>query len=416
MVGSHQQRRELLFGFLIFVLGGVIGYRYAGGAFSKPELPEFRLINTENPDAQKDVDFNQFWEVWDILERDYVDPSMLKSDKMVQGSIQGLAQSLGDPYTMYLPPVDQKRSMEELSGAFFGIGIQLGYIDQTLAVMSPLRGTPAEKAGVKAGDLILHVTDEAKKLDEDTTNWSLSQAVDNLRGEKNSKVTVTLFRPKEKPEPFKVELYRDEIVVPSVELVMKEVNGKKVAHIIMSRFGDRTEIELEESITKILAEKSNLSGVVLDLRNNPGGYFESAIDVASEFIKDGLVVTQQGRTEKQEYAVTGRARLVGIPVVVIVNKGSASASEIVAGALRDRLGVKLVGEKSFGKGTVQDARQLSNGAGLHVTVAKWLLPAGEWIHHEGIPVDVEVQDNLETEADEVFDTAAAQLSIKSAAR
>jgi carboxyl-terminal processing protease len=403
--------RSLVIGGLLFSLGGVIGYRYQlvkGGSNDNP-LPIFKLQNVAAPQEYQDVDFGQFWKVWQILDRDYVDPQKLDQTKMVNGAIAGMTSALGDPYTMYLPPVEQKRTTEDLQGSFYGIGIQLGYVDSTLAVVAPLKGNPAEVAGIKAGDLILHVKDDSKKIDEDTTGWSLPDAVDKIRGEKGTAVTLTLFRKDNGDKPFTVSVKRDEIVVPSVELSFVENNGKKVAHVSLSRFGDRTKSELDEIVSKILIEKPNIAGIVLDLRNNPGGYFDAAIDVAGEFVKDGVVVSEKGKIDQKDFRAKGQARLANIPVILVVNKGSASASEILAGALKDLRATKLVGEKTFGKGTVQDARQLENGAGLHVTVARWLLPKGEWIHETGIPVDVEVKDDPDTEVDEVLNKAIETL-------
>lgn len=405
--------RNLIVGGLLFSLGGVIGYRFQQPVNNSSEgnklLPIFKLQNIAAPGQYQDVDFAQFWKVWQILDRDYLDPQKLDQVKMVNGAIAGMTSALGDPYTMYLPPVEQKRTTEDLKGAFYGVGIQLGYVDSTLAVVAPLKGNPAEAAGVKAGDLILHVKDVSKKLDEDTTGWSLPDAVDKIRGEKGTTVTLTLFRKDNGQKPFVVDLKRDEILVPSVELAFVENNGKRVAHVSLSRFGDRTKAELDDIVSKILVEKPKLAGIVLDLRNNPGGYFDAAIDVAGEFVKDGVVVSEKGKTDQKDFRAKGLARLANIPVILVVNKGSASASEILAGALKDLRGTKLVGEKTFGKGTVQDARQLENGAGLHVTVARWLLPKGEWIHETGIPVDIEVKDDPDTEGDEVLNKAIDSL-------
>jgi len=187
-----------------------------------------------------------------------------------------------------------------------------------------------------------------------------------------------------------------------VDLEYVEHAGKRVAHLKVLKFGERTKGEWDAAVKDILSQKNNIDGIVLDFRNNPGGYFNTSIELASDFVKKGTIVSQKGNFTSQPFNSTGIARLQGIPLVVLVNRGSASASEIVAGALRDNLGSKMVGEKTFGKGTVQDRRELSNGAGLHVTVGKWLLPKGSWIHEEGIPVDVEVEDNRDTEEDEVL--------------
>lgn len=410
--------RNVVVGILLVMLGGVIGYRYGQTNLSPTKIPLSQVMNTKVPlDRQDSVDFGVFWEVWNYLDQRYFDPDKLDARKMVNGAIGGMTAAVGDPYTTYLPPADNQRSSEDLAGSFYGVGIELGYIDNTLAVIAPVKGTPAEKAGIQAGDLIIHFKDETKGLDEDTTGWSLNQAVDNIRGPKNSTVVFTLLRrdaegqsddgaPAGSPlpygEPFTVSVTRQEIIVESVELVMVERSGKKVAHLAVSRFGERTPKEFDEAVKKIAAEKNQLNGVVLDLRNNPGGFFDGAIDMASEFIASGTVVTQKGKFTQQDYNTQGKARLQGMNVEVLVNRGSASASEIVAGALRDQLGSKLIGEKTFGKGTVQDRTELSNGGGLHITIARWLLPKGDWIQDAGIPVDIEVSDNPDTAEDEVL--------------
>ncbi len=409
----RQQFQTAILFILVFVLGGAIGFRLQErkGEVSSKLLPIFQLKNVDQPREYKDVDFSQFWQVWGILEKDYLDPEKLDQEKMVQGAIGGMASALGDPYTVYLPPADQQRSKEDLQGSFYGVGIQLGYIENTLAVMAPLKGSPAERMGIQAGDLILHVKDATKDLDEDTTNWTLTEAVEKIRGAKGTSVTLTLYRENDDQhdQPFTVDVPREEVVVPSLEVEFVEHNGKKVAHLIISKFGERTNGELDNVISQILIERPNIAGIVVDVRNNPGGYFDTAIDIASEFIKSGVVVTQKSKTTSQDFYSKGTAKLADIPVIVVVNKGSASAAEILAGALRDQRGAKLVGEKTFGKGTVQDARELDNGAGLHVTIARWLLPKGDWIHEEGIPVSVEVKDDPNTEEDEVLMKAIDEL-------
>lgn len=358
-----------------------------------------RIVNEDKPRDRSNVDFKIFWEVWNLLESEYVDQEALDAKKMVDGATSGMTAALGDPYTMYLPPKENERSGQDLAGSFYGVGIELGYIDGVLAAIAPLEGTPAQKAGVQAGDLIIRVKDKEKNIDEDSSTWPLDKAVDVIRGPKGSIVTLTVVR-KGLDKPLDIDIARGEIIVKSAELKFVEYNGKKVAHIKLSRFGERTNGEWDDIVDNILVEKNNIAGIVLDMRNNPGGFFDGAIDVASEFIKDGVIVSQKDKVSQEDFKSTGRARLAGIPVEVLVNKGSASASEIVAGALRDRLGSKLIGEKTFGKGTVQDRRELSNGGGIHITISKWLLPAGAWIHKEGIPVDVEVQGNPDTPEDE----------------
>lgn len=420
--------QQLVIGLLLLSLGGVVGFRYGQLGQYPGQASLVQVINADSKQAES-VDFGVFWEVWQYLDQTYLEQDKLDAAQMVNGAVSGMTASLGDPYTVYLPPKKNERSAQDLAGAFYGVGIELGYIDDTLAVMAPLSGTPADKAGVEAGDLIIHVKDSAKDLDEDTFGWSLNQAVENIRGPKNSPITLTLMRKKgeveienkanqgenlngetisepQYGEPFEVEIRRGEIVVKSVELEFENgvgANGeqKRVAHLRVYKFGERTPAEFEEAVDQILAQKGEISGVLLDLRNNAGGFFDGAIALASEFVENGVVVTQKGQFTKKDYQARGKARLSGIPVEVLVNKGSASASEIVAGALRDQLGAKLIGENTFGKGTVQDRRELSNGGGLHVTIARWLLPKGSWIHETGIPADITIKDNPETEIDEV---------------
>lgn len=369
-----------------------------------------KLMNTAQPSEFQDVDFAVFWQAWQLLEDNYVDQEKIDPAKMVDGAVAGMTAALGDPYTAYLPQEDKVRTGQDLAGAFYGVGIELGYVDGVLAVVAPLDGTPAGNANVEAGDMIIRVKDGQKGIDEDSSGWSLSHAVDQIRGPRNSEVTLTLFRKNNGNEPFEVTLMRDEIVVKSVELSFEDIAEKRIAHIKLSRFGERTFDEWDDAVTEILAERANIDGVVLDMRNNPGGFFDGAIKVASDFIPSGVVVSQKGRFSEQSYPVEGQARLKNMPLVVLVNGGSASASEIVAGALRDQLQTPLVGQKTFGKGTVQDRRDLANGGAVHVTIARWVMPNGEWIHNEGIPVDIEVEDDPETEADEMLVKAAESLS------
>lgn len=376
-------------GVLLLGLGGVIGYRYGKSpAGLSGILPSAQVTNTAVPAQNASVDFSHFWDVWNRLETNYYDPTKLNAQKMLDGAIAGMTSSLGDPYTMYLPKDDQKRTGEDLQGQFDGVGIQLGYKNQTLVVVAPLKGLPAEAAGVKAGDYILHIADKAKNIDKDTSGMTLPDAVSIIRGPKGSEVTITFLRDGGKPE--EKTLKRDTIVVPSVDLSYTEKNGKKIALLKLSQFGGNTEDEWRKAVSDIASQDGAVKGLVLDLRNNPGGFLQEAVSIGSEFIKTGLIVSQEGRTEKIPYYATGNGQLTSLPIDVLINKGSASASEIVAGALRDRKGAKLIGENSFGKGTVQDAIELPDGTGLHVTVAKWLTPLGTWVHEKGLKPDIEV--------------------------
>ncbi|MBU0579315.1 S41 family peptidase [Patescibacteria group bacterium] len=405
--------KNIILGVLLLALGGVIGYRYGQAGPLSAKIPLSQIFNIQTPADKQSLDFSVFWEVWGYLDQTYLDPEKLDAKEMVNGAISGMTAAIGDPYTTYLPPKQNERSAQDLAGAFYGVGIELGYIDETLAVIAPLKGTPAEKAGIQAGDLILHVKDQAKDLDEDTVGWSLNEAVEKIRGKESTQVTLTLLQKNGKDnqygEAFDVDISRGEIIVESVELEFVEHDNKRVAHLIVSKFGERTADEFNKAVGEILSQGYQLDGILLDLRNNPGGFFDGAIDLASEFFSEGVVVSQKGKFTQQDFKPKGQARLTKFPVLVLVNRGSASASEILAGALRDQLDVKLIGENTFGKGTVQDRRELSNGGGLHVTIARWLLPDGGWIHEEGIPVDIEVKDNRDTQEDEVVLRAIEEL-------
>jgi carboxyl-terminal processing protease len=348
-------------------------------------------VNFSNP---KDLDFSLFWDVWQRLEKSYLDKKALNPQNMYWGAIKGMVESLGDPYTVFLPPSDNKQAKEDLSGEFEGVGIQLGYKDSQLAVVAPLKGTPAWAAGVKAGDLILKIDDK------ETAGITLPEAVKLIRGPKGTKVKLTLLHEGEK-EPYEAVIVRDKITVPSVELEFVD----NVAHLKLTRFGDKTGEEWEKAVEEILA-KNAVRGVILDLRDNPGGYLSGAIFIASEFLDKGVVVQQEGASGvKETFSVNRQGKLTKIKLVVLVNKGSASASEIVAGALQDYGRAKIVGEKTFGKGTIQEAQELKGGAGLHVTTARWLLPKGRSIDKEGIKPDLEVKDDPKTEVDEQFQKA-----------
>ncbi|MEO8581014.1 MAG: S41 family peptidase [Patescibacteria group bacterium] len=397
--------KQLVTAILLIAIGGVVGFQIGHRNVLTATGVDIQalLSKTDQPAQYKNVDFSQFWDVWSILDKNYLDPTKLDPKKQVYGAIEGMTNSLGDPYTLYLPPTEQKRSSEDLAGSFFGVGIQLGYKDKTLAVIAPLKGTPAEKVDVKSGDLILHLKDSTKNLDVDTIDMSLEDAVDKIRGQKGVPITLTLAR-EGVAKPFDVAIPRGEIVVPSVELTYAEKNGKRAAVIHLSRFGGQTDDEWNTIVNEIIKQK-NLSGVILDMRNNPGGYLDGAVNLASEFIKEGLIVSQEGREKTQKYTVNRVGQLTEIPIEVLINKGSASASEILAGALRDRRNAKLFGENSFGKGTVQDAMELPGGAGLHVTIGRWLLPNGDWIHGKGIAPTETVTDDPNTPNDEVVDKA-----------
>lgn len=418
---SRGQRSRALFNIVVtamlVVFGAGIEHRYQLFAryvarentsrVASTRLSE--LFDTSQPSEYSQADLHTFWQVWDILVSEHLNAENLTEQGMVDAATAGLTRATGDPYTYYLTPEEFTETSENMAGRFFGVGIELGYSAQgVLAVMSPIEDSPAERAGVRAGDLIVHVRDQAKGIDEDSGDWTLEKAVRSIRGERGTEIVLTLVR-EGANEPIEVVLVRDQIKIPSLEIEFVEQNGQRVAHVQLSQFGQNTLAEWEKIVSDILREKPYINGIVLDLRGNSGGFLNTAIAIAGDFFDKGIVVSQQGRYQTQDFRASGAARLEGIPVVVLVNRGSASASEILAGALRDQIGAKLIGQRTFGKGTIQDRKELPNGGGIHVTIAQWLLPAGGNIHKEGIEVDVEVEYNPDTEEDEQLIRAIEEL-------
>ncbi len=359
------------------------------------------------------LDLSLMWKVKANLEKYYLDKDKIKDKDMAYGAISGLVASLGDPYTVFLPPKENKNSNEDLAGEFGGVGISLGYKDRNLAIMSPLAKTPADRSGLKAGDLILKIVDKEKKVDKDTNGMALDEAVDLIRGKVGTEVSLKIYREGEK-EPFEVALVRENIVVSSLELEWKGSGQKKIAWVKLYKFSEQVYKEWPEMVKKIKDEESRgaLGGIILDLRNNPGGFLQASVLVASDFINSGVVVKQETSDGKVEtYQVdSSRRQLLKEKLVVLVNGGSASAAEILAGALKDYNRAKLVGEKTFGKGTVQQPQDYPDGSGLHVTIARWLLPNGKNIHKEGVEPDVLVKDNGATKEDEQLDKALVVIS------
>jgi len=373
----------LCFFILIFGTGYKLGEYHANQ--KKIERPTYNIINIENKAAEKNLDFSLFWDTWEKVEQKFIDKKKLDPKKMFYGAIKGMVSSLEDPYTFFLTPEENKQSKDDLQGKFEGIGAQLGMKDNRVIVVAPLKNSPAEKAGVKAGDLINKVDDQPTK------GWSLTYAVSKIRGPKGTKVKLTLER---EGKEIEVEITRAQINVPSIELSYE----KNIAILKVNQFGENTIDEWDKAVFEIKEKwmKKEVKGMVLDLRDNPGGYLEGAVYLASEFLPMGkIVVRQESKTiTNKEYKVIRQGELLEIPLVVLVNKGSASASEILAGALRDHKRAKLIGEKTFGKGSVQEALDLKEGAGLHVTVAKWILPNGDWINSKGIDPEIKVENQV----------------------
>jgi carboxyl-terminal processing protease len=386
-------RHALVVGVIVFVF--IFGYRLGKTGEIDGMLPDAVIRWTKDKSTMpsidsrdtlnqndRDINFDLFWETWDLLERKFVDRANLKTQNLYYGAIKGMVASAQDPYTFFLTPEENKSSKDSLGGRFEGIGAQLGTKDGRIVVVAPIKDSPAVKAGIRAGDIIVSV--DGKK----TEGQSLAQVVSRIRGTAGTTVTLLVLRGGQEIE-FKI--VRAQIQVDSVEF---EREGD-IAVVRINQFGDQTNAEWQTTASTLAADfrRGTIKGMVLDLRDNPGGYLESAVFVASEFLpRNKLVVKQEGVNNTLEFTVKRDGSLQKIPLVVLVNSGSASAAEILAGSLRDHKRAQLVGEKTFGKGSVQEALDLSGGSGLHVTIAKWILPAGDWINGRGITPETVVEN------------------------
>jgi len=345
------------------------------------------------------IDFSLFWDAYNKLQENFIDPSEIDDQKIIYGAIDGMARSLGDPYTGFFKPEQARKFQQDLSGFFEGIGVEIGVKKDRLTVIAPLEGTPGQKAGLKAGDIITQIDGK------DTFNMTTDDAVNLIRGQKGTPVVLTIAR-EGWITPKDIKIIRDTIVIPPMEWSMKDNN---VAYIRIYQFDESLSYDFRSNVSKIL--RSPAKKIILDLRNNPGGYLEVAQDIAGWFLKreETVVIEDFGKNrERKIYKTNGNEVLSDYPVVVLINGGSASASEILAGALRDNRGVRLIGEKSFGKGSVQEVVNLRGGSFLKITIAKWLTPKGSSISEVGLEPDVKVvvtDSDIETGRDPQLEKA-----------
>ena len=343
---------------------------------------------------KSDVNFDLFWQVWKLLQEQYVDRPISET-KLFYGALTGLVSGVGDPYTVFFDPKTANDFNQELSGSFEGIGAEIGLRDNKIVIIAPLPGTPAEKAGLRPKDHIIAIDGK------DTGGMALDMAVAAIRGKGGTEVVLKIIR-NGVAEPLEVKIVRATIIIKSVEFSMKtapDSTRADIAYIKISHFNEDTSDNFAAAVNKVLAE--NPRAIILDLQNNPGGFLETAVDVASYWVKSGPIVVQQSRGEgRNEFPARGQAPLRGEKTIVLVNAGSASASEIVAGALQDYEAATIVGEKTFGKGSVQELQSLSDGSAIKITVAKWFTPKGRSIDGAGIEPDVVVAvDRAKAEED-----------------
>lgn len=381
--------RKIIYAFIILALllgifsGGVfLGYNQklavekVTGLFNK-EVPDLTAF-----DDIKGVDFSPFWVAWNELNKKYVDKTKLDDQKRVWGAIQGMVNAVGDPYTTFFPPEESKMFQENISGDFEGVGMEIAVRQGQLMIVSPLKGTPADKAGIKAGDKII-------KIDDTITNdMTADQAARLIRGPRGTSVTLTILRDS-KDKPLEITITRDVIKIPAINT---ESKSGGIFVIELYNFSGNSATAFREALREFILSGNNK--LILDLRNNPGGYLEYAVENASWFLPAGedIVIEKFGNGDETPYKSKGYDIFNDLPMVILVNEGTASASEIMAGALQEYGIAKLVGEKTFGKGSVQELVQITPDTSLKITIAKWLTPVKKHsISDEGLEPDFDVK-------------------------
>ena len=372
----------LFFSIASFISGFFIG-GWQVGRLNPLQIAQ-QTIQAEN--VPEDLDFSLYWEVWNAVQSQFV-KQPIDSHKLLHGSINGLVKSLDDPYSAFFDPEETKTFNEEISGMFEGIGAEIGIKDDHLVIVAPLPDSPAEKAGLLPGDAIVAIDGQI------TTDLSLDEAVTKIRGPKGTSVNLAIARGEEPAHDIQIE--RDTILVNTINWEIKTTGGgKDIAYLEISHYNSDTTGEFLKATQEILVAQPD--GIIVDLRNNPGGFLDVAIDITSEFLDDEVVLIEQLQNgDQQKYNAQGQGQLKNTPTVILVNEGSASASEIMAGALQDHKKATIMGSQTFGKGSVQDYRQFDDGSSLKLTIAKWLTPNGNSIDELGITPDIVVEMTLE---------------------
>jgi carboxyl-terminal processing protease len=391
----------------LIVISGVLGLGIYIGYTHRPEIDKVSSVINKTPQVETTADFNTFWKVWNILNEKSIYAKKVGDQDRVWGAISGLASSLGDPYTVFFPPKENKSFKEEISGSFEGIGAEIGMKDQILTVIAPLKDTPAFKSGIKAGDKIIKIGDVS------TNDMTVDKALELIRGPEGTIVNLVVLRPGEnKTREFNVT--REKIQIPTIDT---EPRDDGIFIIKFYSFSENSVNLFREALIKFIDSKSHK--LILDLRGNPGGYLDSAINIGSWFIDEGQVIVSEDSLDgaKPKVYRSHGPRLFNdkLSFVVLVDGGSASASEILAGALHEYGIATLVGEKTFGKGSVQELVKITDDTSLKVTVANWFTPKGVSISQAGIEPDIKVsftQKDYDAKKDPQMDKAVEILKAK----
>jgi carboxyl-terminal processing protease len=360
------------------LIAGSLGYAIGT---ERPKVFDVRGLENTDQNILPKEDFSIFWDAWRIIQGSYLRAGEVKRGDMIYGAAEGLVASLKDPYSVFMNPDEAKRFSEDINGNFGGIGAEIGMKNDQIVVIAPLKNSPAEKSGLMAGDKIYEINASS------TINMSINDAVKKIRGPKGTNVSLLVGR-NGHDKPLTIKIVRDTITVPIVEWEMKD---GAVAHIKFYTFSEDSASRVRTAITE--AKAAGARGIVLDMRNNPGGYLDAAVEIAGYFMNPNTtVVFEEFRNGKRDTFLShGTPLAKDMPLAVILNAGSASASEILAGALKDNLGISIVGEKSFGKGTVQELTELRGGAEIKLTIAHWILPKGAQIDKNGIVPDIAIK-------------------------
>ncbi|OGL69935.1 hypothetical protein A3C09_01620 [Candidatus Uhrbacteria bacterium RIFCSPHIGHO2_02_FULL_47_44] len=375
-----------LFCFLFLILSFSGGYFIGESRAARKLVPagEVRVTGQGSVSSalEKDIDFKNFWDIWNLSKEKFYKQPVSDKD-LYYGALKGLVSGLKDPYSVYFDPEEAKRFMEDLNASFVGIGAQIGIKEEKLTIVAPLEDSPAEKAGLEPGDWIVTIDKT------ETSGMSVEEAVSKIRGEEGTEVVLQISR-KGLEALKEIKIIRQKITVDSVKWKIEEGN---IMVISISTFNGDTSSLFNAAVQESLAK--NVKGIILDLRSDPGGLLTVAVDVASAWVGYDSVVSEKGKNLENTFKGVTSPRLSGIPTVVLVDGGSASASEIVAGALQDYGFAKLVGETTFGKGSVQDYQDLPDGSALKITIAEWYTPKGRNINKTGIEPDIKIALDVE---------------------
>lgn len=376
-MNENKKSVYLLIGFPIIILTLFLGIFIGESRDSK--LP---MNNQEFAEIASSAEFDSFWKVWKVLDEKFVKASSTTNEKKIYGAIQGLTAAYGDPYTVFFPPVESRMFKEDISGDFSGVGMEIGIREKQLTVIAPIKDSPAEKAGVKAGDYILSINGTS------TASMSTDEAVKLIRGPKGTVVNIS-FLPEGETKPITRSITRDTIKIPTINVTSKEGG---ITVISLYSFTAQSPDLFRDALRQFVLSGNHK--LILDLRRNPGGYLDAAWDMASWFLPAGKTVVIEdfgGNRKPQIYRSKGYDIFnKNLKMIILVDSGSASASEILAGALRENGVAKIVGTKTFGKGSVQELVNITSETSLKVTIASWLTPKGHNLSDGGLIPDYEI--------------------------